>query len=57
MTPEPEAKTTDNWFADLDEKMRKSWKLRWYYRWAKLRLDISEWYYKLKSPTEQEKTD
>lgn len=47
--------TAGGMFSDLDEKMCKSWKLRWYYRWAKLRLDISEWYWKYcKSPTEQE---
>ena len=47
----PKAETNDNdigdWFADLDRKMAKDWRLRWYYRWAKIRLDISEWWYKL----------
>ena len=30
---------------ELDEKMKHNWRLRWYYKWAKLKLDISEWFY------------
>lgn len=37
---------TEDMFADLDKKMKTNWQLRWYYRWAKLKLDISEWYWK-----------
>ena len=33
----------NNFFDDLDEKMKKDWKLRWYYRWECLKLDIDEW--------------
>jgi hypothetical protein len=43
----------EDMFADLDKKMKHNWRLRWYYRWAKLKLDISEWYYKHTSPKPQ----
>lgn len=40
------SKDIEDWFSELDEKMKHDWRLRWYYRWAKLRLNISEWYWK-----------
>lgn len=33
-------------FEGLEEKLKNSWKLRMYYRWAKLKLDVSEWFWK-----------
>jgi len=38
----------EDMFAELDRKMEENWRLRWYYRWANLKLDISEFYYKIK---------
>ena len=40
------SKDVEHMFSDLDRKMKTDWRLRWHYRWAKLRLDISEWYWK-----------
>jgi len=46
----------NEWFEKLDEKMKHNWRLRWYYRWAKLRLNISEWYYKITNRRKNENT-
>lgn len=35
-------------FKELDEKMKHDWKLCWYYRKEKVKLDISEFYHKIK---------
>lgn len=33
----------EDMIADLNEKMKNNWRLRWHYRWVKLKLGISEW--------------
>jgi hypothetical protein len=44
-------------FAELDEKMKRDWRLRWHYRWYKLRLDISEFFWSIRSRLKDETMD
>lgn len=32
---------------EAEEEMAHDWRLRWFYRWEKLKLDVSEWFYRL----------
>jgi hypothetical protein len=44
-------------FEDLNQKLRNSWKLRMHHRWEWLKLEISEFWWKLKSKFHSQNQD
>ena len=39
----------EDFFKYTDELMKKDWKLRWFYRWEYFKLEISEFWWKIKT--------